>query len=117
MQFSATLRSARRRTRFSLRFFAASDLFSLTHMYTNKVGSMILVFVVRTWQTVFFLTILFRRNTAALTDSNSIVLIRLRKHVSIQTLVCTIRVSAVRSTRTNSACADVSITKHEVNKM
>ena len=88
-----------------------------THMYTNEVRSLILVFVVRTWQTVSFLTILFCRNTAALTDSNSIVLIRLRKHVPIQTRVCTIRVNAVRSTRTNAACADVSITKHQVYKM
>ena len=75
-------------------FFEASDLFTHAHMYTNKVRSLILVFVVRTWQTVFFLTILFRRNTAALTDSNSIVLIRLHKHVSIQTRFCTIRVNA-----------------------
>ena len=75
-------------------FFAACDLFTLTRMYRNKVRSLILVFVVRIWQTVSFLTILFRRNTAALTDSNSIVLIRLRKHVSIQTRFCIIRVNA-----------------------
>ena len=45
----------------------------------------------------------FRRNTAALTNSDTIVLIRLRKRVSIQTGFCTIRVNAVRSTRTNAA--------------
>ena len=83
-------------------------------MYTNKVSyeykfnlmrSLILVFVVGTWQTVSFLTMIFRGNTAALTNSNSIVLIRLRKHVSIQTPFCTIRVNEVHSTRTNAACA------------
>ena len=95
-------------------FFAGSDLFTHTHMYTNKVSyeykfnllrSLILVFVVCIWQRVSFLTIIFRRNTAALTNSNSIVLIRLRKHVSIQTGFFTIRVNAVRSTCTNAACA------------
>ena len=95
-------------------------------MYTNKVSyeykfnllrSLILVFVVRFWQTVSFLTIKFLRNDAALSNSNSIILIRLRRHVSIQTRFCTIRVNAVRSTRTNAVCADVSITKQEVNKI
>ena len=106
-------------------FFAASDLFTHTHVYTNKVSyeykfnlqrSLILVFVVRTSQTVSFLTIIFRRNTDALMNSNSIVLIRLGKHVSIQTRFCTIHVNAVRSTRTNAACADVSITKYSILK-
>ena len=95
-------------------FFAVSDLFTHTHMYTNKASneykfnllrSLILVFVVRTWQTVSFLTMIFCRNAAALTNSYSIVLIRLRKQVSIQTRFCTIGVNAVRSIRTNAACA------------